>query len=217
VACLALATAAAGTASERPVEVRLGLAELEAGLAKKPDLYLLLDASAGRLAVKSRGVELAVVPLLETTRLEFRPLFGGGSAPPLPAPAIWTVTQGPGDTDRETIAPITLRPYSEEDAKSEPVPGGPGQPAARKPGEGEKPSSYRVTLDNGWQLLLVNESPRLDWWRRWAAAVEDGWLRIRGREPAHPPLIAVVVAPDDARRLHHLFRTGMPILVAPPS
>lgn len=209
--------AGAAAAAERPAEVRLGLAELEAGLAKKPGLYLLLDPAAGRLTVKSRGVELAAVPLLETVRLEFRPLFGGGSAPPLPAPAIWTVTQGPGDTDRETIAPVTLRPYSEEDAKAEPAPAGPGQPPAKKPGEGEKPASYRVSLDNGWQLLLVNEPPRLDFWRRLRAAVEDGLLRVRGREPSHPPLVALVVAPDDARRLHHLFRTGMAILVAPPS
>jgi hypothetical protein len=215
---LALSAAAAVAAPERSAEVRLSLAELETGLAQKPGLYLLFDPSAGRLTVKSRGVELTTVRVLATTRLEFRPLFGGGSAPPLPAPAIWTVTQGPGDTDRETIAPTTLRPYTEEDAKVELTPpSGPGQAPAKKPGEGDKPASYRVMLDNGWQLLLVNEPPRLGWWRRLAAAVTDGWLRVRGREPSHPPLVALVVAPEDARHLHHLFRTGMPILVAPAS
>jgi hypothetical protein len=216
-AWLALASVTTVAAAERPAEIRLGLAELESGLAKKPDLYLELDPAAGHLAIKSRGIELARVPLVAMTRLEFRPLFGGGAAPSLPAPAIWTVAQGPGDTDRETIAPTTLRPYTEEDAKAEPTPSSPGPPPVKKPGEEDKPSSYRVTLDNGWQLLLVNEPPRLGWWRRLVAAVTDGWLRVRGLEPSHPPLVTLVVAPDDARRLHHLFRTGMAILVAPPS
>jgi hypothetical protein len=70
-----------------------------------------------------------------------------------------------------------------------------------------------VQLDVGWQLYLVNEPPRLGWFRRFGAAIRDGWQRLRGEEPLHPPLVTLVVAPDDAQRLHHLFRTGMPILV----
>jgi hypothetical protein len=196
-------------------EVRLQLVELEAGLAKKPDVYLVLDPVAGRLAVKARGLELSSVSVSEIARLEFRPMFGEAVAPPLRAPALWTVSQGPGDTDRETIAPTTLRPYSEEEERSEPSPGGASAPV-KKPGEDERPSSYRVSLDNGWQLLFVNESPRLGWFRRLGAAVRDGWQRLRGEQPAHPPLVALVVAPDDARRLHHLFRSGRAILVVPP-
>lgn len=41
----------------------------------------------------------------------------------------------------------------------------------------------------------------------------DGWQRIRGEEPAHPPLLTLVMSADDAKRLHHLFRAKMPILV----
>jgi hypothetical protein len=63
--------------------------------------------------------------------------------------------------------------------------------------------------------MVVNESPRLGWLRRLSASVRDGWMRLRGEEPSHPPLIALVMAPDDARALHHLFRTGMPILALP--
>jgi hypothetical protein len=210
--CSSLLVAAGAAATASADEVNLMFAELEAGLAKKPDVYLVLDAAAGRLEVKSRGLELSVVKLAEATRLEFRPMFGDATAPPLRAPALWTVEQGPGDTDRETIAPTTLRPYSEEEEKAEPTPAG---APAKKPGEGDKPSSYRVSLDNGWQLLLVNESPRLGWFQRLRAAVRDGWMRLRGEEPGHPPLVALVVAPEDARRLHHLFRSGRAILVAP--
>jgi hypothetical protein len=201
-------------APPRAGTVRLEMAELEAELARKPDVYLLLDPVAGRLRIKARGMELSSVVLDEVVRLEFHPLFGGGQAPPLEAPAVWTIQQGPGDTDRETIAPTTLRPYSEEEEKQEPETTG-TQPEAKPPGDEQKPSSYRFTLDNGWQVMLVNERPHLGWLRRFGAAVRDGWLRLRGHEPSHPPLIALVVAPDDARRLHHLFRAGMKILVAP--
>jgi hypothetical protein len=206
------ARAAAG-AQEHPAVLRA--VEIEAELAKEPRIYLVLEPRAKTLRVKSRGMELAAIPVRELALLRFSPLFGSGDAPPLEAPAVWTVREGPGDTDRETIAPTELRPYSEEEEMVEPAPAAGGAPQ-KKPGEAEKPSSYRVALDNGWQLYLVNQSPNAGFLRRFAQAVRDGWLRVLGREPAHPPLIALVVAPEDARRLHHLFRTGMPILVDPP-
>ena len=78
-----------------------------------------------------------------------------------------------------------------------------------------KPTTYRVRLDVGWQLLVTSEAPRLGFGRRLVAAVRDGWQRMRGEEPAHPPLVALVVAPEDARRLHHIFRTGTRMLVLP--
>ena len=187
--------------------------EIEAELAKQPRLYLVLEPRARKLRVKARGMELASVNVRELALLRFSPLFGDSAAPPLEVPGVWTVREGPGDTDRETIAPTSLRPYSEEDEMEEPA----AAPAPeKKPGETEKPSSYRVALDNGWQLYLVNHPPRAGFLRRFAAAVRDGWLRVFGSDPAHPPLVALVVSPEDARRLHHLFRTGMPILVDPP-
>jgi hypothetical protein len=200
-------------AAQAQDEARLRLLELETELARKPDLYLVLDVPARRLAVKVRGLELAAVELRDVALLSFRPLLGGGSAPPLVAPTVWTVREGPGDTDRETIAPTTLRPYSESEEQEETPAGGAAQaPAADKP---ETPASYRVALDNGWQLLLVDEPPQLGWARRFLAAIADGWQRLRGVEPAHPPLVALVIDVEEARRLHHLFRSGLPILVAP--
>jgi hypothetical protein len=187
--------------------------EMESELARQPHLYLVLEPRAKKLRVKARGMELASVNVRELALLRFGPLFGDSSAPPLEAPGIWTVREGPGDTDRETIAPPSLRPYSEEEELAEPPAGAAPE---KKPGEVEKPSSYRVALDNGWQLYLVNQPPRTGFLRRFAAAVRDGWLRVLGKGPAHPPLVALVVSPEDARRLHHLFRTGMPILVDPP-
>jgi len=206
-----LLTVAVAARADSPAE-RLRLAELESELARKPDLYLVLDPAAGRLEVRGRGIALISVELRETSVLVFRPLFGRSESPALEAPAIWTVREGPGDTDRETIAPTTLRPYSQEEEMEEPVTGGP----EKKPEEIEKePATYRVGLDNGWQLLLADRPPSFGWIRRFFASVRDGWLRLRGHAPRHPPLVALVVAPEDARRLHHLFRTGRSILVAP--
>jgi len=213
---LAAALAAPARAAEPDTALRLRLAELESALAKKPAPYLVLEPAGPRLLVKSRGLVLASVPIREIHRLAFRPLFGGNEPPPLVAPTVWTVTQGPGDTDRETIAPTTLKPYSEEDEMVEPTPApAPGATPTPKPGDKDKPSTYRVALDNGWQLFLVEERPRLGWFQRFAAAVRDGWQRLKGEEPSHPPLIALVLEPDEARGLHHLFRSGTEILVAP--
>lgn len=191
---------------------RLTALELEAELAARPSVYFVLDPGARKLTVRARATELATVPLVEVSKLAFTPIFGQAAAPPLVAPAIWTIVEGPGDTDRETIAPTTLRPYSEDEEEDAPAS---SSPATTKPGDAAetKPSSYRVRLDVGWQLLVTDEPPRLGRLRRLIAAVRDGWLRMRGEEPAHPPLVALVVAPDDAQRLHHIFRTGTRILV----
>lgn len=189
--------------------------QLETELAKKPDIYFVLDPESSRLSVKARATELATISLTEIRRLVFAPIFGSAETPRLPAPAIWTVVEGPGDTDRETIAPTTLRPYSEDEEEEEAASStasSPAKPEAQAGAEG-KPTTYRVRLDSGWQLLVTSESPRLDLGRRLAAAVRDGWQRLRDEEPAHPPLVTLVVAPQDAQRLHHIFRTGTRILV----
>jgi hypothetical protein len=210
----ALAAPVGGAEPDRAL--RLRLAELESALARKPLPYLVLDPAGLRLTVKSRGLILATVPLQAIQRLAFRPLFGGAQAPSLLAPTVWTVTQGPGDTDRDTIAPTTLKPYSEEEEMKEPTPAPPpGATPTPKPGDRDKPSTYRVGLDNGWQLFLVGETPRLGWFRRFAAAVQDGWQRLQGMEPKHPPLVALVLDAESARGLHHLFRSGTEILVLP--
>ena len=209
--------AAEAPPARSPEELRL--VELEGNLAKAPQVYLTLDPAARRLDVRLRGIVLERIELLELTTLRFRPLFGSDEAPPLLAPAMWSVAEGPGDTDRETIAPVTLKPYpkegeEEEEAPATPLPpGATPTPAPKKPGEDDKPSTYRVRLDNQWQLYVINDIPQRGWWQRFHDAVLDGWQRVRGEEPAHPPLLTLVMSAEDAKRLHHLFRAKMPIVV----
>lgn len=212
-AVLLLAAASpARAAAELPPLATLRAVEFETALAREPRVYLVLAASERRLDVKSRGMVLERIPVAQLSVLHFVPLFGGSPAPELVTPALWRVHQGPGDTDRETIAPTTLRPYSEEEEQEEPAAG--TQPA-KPTGEAEKPATYRVAIDNGWQLLITDQAPQLGFLRRFAAAVRDGWLRFQGEEPAHPPLVALVVERAAAQRLHHLFRSGTEILLLP--
>ncbi len=215
-------------APDRATLARLRAIELETALAREPKIYLVLEPAAKHLDIKSRAMVLERVELDALLLLEFQPLFTESSSPEINAPTLWKVTQGPGDTDRETIAPLSLRPYSEDEERQEPVaPNSPagaaatsGTPAGTAPAkkstdEAPIPTSYRATIDNGWQLYITAEPPRWSFLRRFANSVHDGWQRMRGEEPQHPPLITLVVAPAAAQRLHHLFRSGTEILVLP--
>jgi hypothetical protein len=73
--------------------------------------------------------------------------------------------------------------------------------------------SYRVQLENGWDLWITDRLPRQGLLRLVGAAFRDGWNRWRGRGLNLPPAVTLVMAPEDARRVHHLFRTGTAILV----
>ncbi|MDQ1346894.1 MAG: hypothetical protein QG573_263 [Acidobacteriota bacterium] len=214
----ALAEAPA-SAADRPALARLRSIEFETALAREPKIYLVLDPQAKHLDIKSRAMVLERIAIDALLLLEFEPLFSQAESPELSAPTLWKVTQGPGDTDRETIAPVALRPYSEEEEKEEPAApaaaGAPAAPAKKKPDETTIPSSYRATLDNGWQLYVTADAPQSSFFRRLVASVRDGWQRLRGKEPQHPPLITLVVAPAAAQRLHHLIRSGTEILVLP--
>ena len=200
---------------ELPPLARLRVAEFETALAKGAGIYLVLDPGGKELEIKSRGLVLDRVQLDEILVLEFRPLFVGGKAPTLEAPAVWKISEGPGDSDRETIAPPELRPYSDE-PEEEAAPGATNTPASKKkPDEDLTPSTYRVALENGWQIYITPEVPRAGFFRRLGAAARDGWLRLRGKEPSHPRLAALVMPAASGQRLHHLFRTGTEILVLP--
>lgn len=203
---------AEGRPARTPDELRL--VELEGRLARSPIVYLVLDPAAKVLDIRVRGIVIERVELQGLELLTYRPLFGTAQAPSLAIPAVWTITQGPGDTDREVIAPVSLRPYPKDGEEEEEVPAPTPVPGtAEDDPQGEPRSTYRVQLDNEWQLYVVNAPPKLGPWHRYLEAVRDGWQRLRGRQPAHPPLIALVLPEESALRLHHLFRAKMPLLV----
>jgi hypothetical protein len=184
--------------------------ELEAELARTTQLYLVLDAPRRVVEIKARGVILDQVPLKELALLRYQAMLGGdgGGAPPA-LPAVWKVVEGPGDFSRETIAPESLRPWvPEEERQEEPESGKEPEPIVPS-----SPTSYRVRLESDWDLAVVDRSPHPGFFARYAQAVREGWAEIFGRPQERRPLIALSLDPEDARRLHHVFRTDLPILL----
>ncbi|HNX51171.1 MAG TPA: hypothetical protein PLS53_08235 [Thermoanaerobaculaceae bacterium] len=201
--------------NEPPSAAYLASRELELVAAKKPQVYLVLSPEQRALEVRARGVTLDRVSLTGLELLSQQPVFGR-SLPFSPSvPAWWVIKEGPGDADREVIAPAELRPMpaegeEEPEATPAPTPTGPTPTPTPTP---EPPVSYRIQLENGWDLWITDRLPQQGFLRLVGAALRDGWNRLRGRGLDLPPAVTLVMAPEDARRIHHLFRTGAAILV----
>jgi hypothetical protein len=73
-----------------------------------------------------------------------------------------------------------------------------------------------VHLEGGWELAVLDRPPRRGFWTRYLEAVRSGWSRLIGRRTPQPPLVALSMETEDAQRLHHLFRSGLNVLVVAP-
>ncbi len=219
-ACISTSLAAAawggGTGSAPPPQAVAAL-ELEAQLAKTPAIYLVVDTVRQVVDIKARALVLDRLALHGVEVVVYRPFFSSREVPMPSLPAIWTIEAGPGDTDREIVAPKELRPYSsgEEEEEEPPATVAPPQagPTPTPTPVPEPPVRYRAHLENGWDLWVVDALPAQDLPSRFAEAVRDGWRRLRGEDHRTRPALALAMAGDDARRLHHLMRTGTKILV----
>jgi hypothetical protein len=214
--CISLLLAVRAWAGDVPPDpARVATVELEARLARRPAIYLVLDPPQKLLEIKARGLVLDAVRLEGIEVVSQQPLLGARAPQPPSLPGIWTVVTGPGDTDREIIAPDSLRPYSDDDEEEEPpTPSASDTPAATPTPIPEPPVSYRARLDNGWDLWITGELPPQHFWGRFWAAVRDGWRRLRGRGDNAVPAITLAMRASDAQRLHHLLRKGTALLVA---
>lgn len=222
-ACIStsLALAAPLSGQETPVlPATATYAEMELQLARQPKVYLVLDPQRRVLEIKARGVVLDRVGIQGIELLSQQSLLRR-SLPMAPAvPGKWTIKIGPGDTDREIIAPTELRPEPKDEelgsAKdTEPTSAAPAGPTPTPTPFPEAPTSYRVQLVNGWDIWVTTQLPPQGRFRLFMGAIGDGWRRLHGEAKDLPPAITLVMADDDARRLHHLFRTGTEILVGP--
>lgn len=191
--------------------------ELEASLAKRPDIYLKLDLSRRQLEVKARGMVLDQVPVQAIEGAARQAFYLRPRPLKLSVPSLWPVAVGPGDTDREVIAPESLRPARRADEEEEeptptPTPRA-GQPTPTPPPQ--TPSRYRVELEGGMLLWITDQPPARTLVARFWEAVREGWTFLFHRQepPREPPGLVLVMATEDARRVHHLFRQGMQLLV----
>ncbi len=216
-AFISISLAAVGaTAGDIPPDpAHVAAMRLEAGLAKRPSVYLLLDPERRVLEIKSRGAVLDTIDLAGIEIMSQQPLLRVNHPIRPPIPAVWTVKQGPGDTDREIIAPAELHPEPpDNEDEEEPTPP-PGATPTPTPTPVPLPStSYRSRLSNGWDLWVTDRLPPQSFLGTLEAAVRDGWRRLRGLGQDHAPAVTLAMTDDDARRLHHLMRSGTEILVA---
>lgn len=213
--CTSVLLPALAWAGDPPPQVsRVAALELEASLARQPVVYLVLDVGRMVLEVRSRTLVLDSVTVQGVAVVRHRPLLGNTEPPePQVVPALWRVVSGPRDTDRQVIAPETLRPAPKDGEEEEEEAASGGVPSPTPTPVPEPPRSYRAQLDTGWDLLVTHRLPVRGWVSRFLDAARDGWARLRGRREAIPPAVAVVVDAQDARRLYHLIRSGTSILV----
>jgi hypothetical protein len=214
--CISLAASGvrAGDAPSDPA--RVAALELEAGLASRPSVYLVLDPQRRVLEIRARGAILDTVALTGIEIMSQERLFTHHPTTNPPIPTVWTIKYGPGDTDREVVAPEKLVPAPEngndEDVEPTPAPGATPTPT---PTPAPLPAtSYRARLTNGWDLWITDHLPPQDRIGAFLAAVRDGWRRIRGLGQDHPPAVTLAMSDADARRIHHLMHAGLAILVA---
>ncbi len=214
--CISLAAAGAQAGDVPPDPARVAALELEVGLAKRPTVYMVLDPQRRVLEIKARGVVLDTVPLTGIEIISQQPLLAHARPTNPPIPAVWTVSQGPGDTDRELVAPEKLVPAPKDgdDENVEPTPP-PGATPSPTPTPAPLPStSYRAGLTNGWDLWITDRLPPQGGMGTFLAAVRDGWRRLRGLGEDHASAVTLAMTDEDARRIHHLVQSGLAILVA---
>ncbi len=199
---------AASRAEPSPAERSL---ELELELARKPGLYLRVDPAAGRLEIKVRGLTLDAVDLGGAALLLHRQRGAAVAEPKLPA--VWTATSVSDREERLVVEAGRLRRLAAEEGEEDAAAGATQPAPAADSLPPDPPASYRVQLTDGWQLRVGRSVPRAGR----TGGVGLAWARLRaglaGTVFEPPDVLALALSPEDARRIHHLFRPGLQLLV----
>lgn len=195
-----------------------GTATLELSLARKPDLYLLIDPVARTLEVKARGISLDTIGLSDIALLSEQPLFGRRKNSSIRLPVVWTIANGVPGLGRRMIAPPKLRAYSETTGEASGPQSLAAASAEAKKHERESqelPTHFRAEFENGWVLQVGSRIAASSFWHRLMATVIDGWSRLFHPPEDRAPVLALAMGADDARSIQHLIRPGMKILIGP--
>ncbi len=189
-------------------------AALEVALSRQPGVYLVVDAGASRLSIRSRAMELDSVPLAAIRVAWQGQGVTAGPPPTVEVPAVWHVTEAPTGDWRRVVAPVELAPYSDagpvrdsgESVRPTPTPG----PIL--------PDRFVALTDTGWRLAVttsLRDVVPVGFWRR----IARGWRRVfhQADPPMPPTLVLVVTDQEDAHRLVHLFRQGAAVLLVDAS
>jgi len=189
---------------------RARAAELEAGLAAKREVYLVLGVDSRTVEIRVRGVTLQVVPLTAIDAYEQKRLTRAHEVDRLEIPRAFVTSATISLVDRRVVAPETLQPWSDEAGSSSTTNKDDTRPVA--------PPEYDVPLDGGWVLEVRQEPVDFSASGRFLSALGEGWSRLSRRQADDArPSIRVVVDESGARQLHHLFKKGTAILLVPDS
>ncbi len=190
--------------------------ELELALARGTEVYLALDTAGRRLAVKARGLELAAEPLADAVVVRYRRRGGESAGPPPALPLVLEVRAGDGHR-RRVVVTGKLEPFpgdgNEEARRDGGAPGRSWATAATGSVGPDPPQAYRLALDPGWELWVGARRGGPGPGALFDAGLADLWARLRGRPSAERNVIALAIAPEGARRIHHLLRPGARLLV----
>jgi hypothetical protein len=183
--------------------------------ARQPLPYLVLQPGAELAEVQIRGLPVdsvavrAFAVVAPRGRLE-------ECREAVAAPSAFTVSADAAQPLRQRFEPDALvesEPADEEGA------GEVAAAEAAEPEEAEAPvaasspsAAYRVALDDGWTLVVAPQVAVSSLWGRLVVSLRRGVERLFG-SPSPTCELQIAVAPDDARRLQHLFRPGVRILV----
>jgi hypothetical protein len=230
---VALLLPATTTAQQQSKKKKRGAAPAEpanpeAALADEGAIYILVDEKAMLAQIKVRGIALEVLPLKSLAFLDYQTAFASLPDRVVQLPALFTVEEDVNSVYRKYVAPEELITVEEAEkleaervaavkaateaakaAGQQPPPVDKGEP----PAEPERPTEYRIQLNEGWALQVRSEKPDRGFLARLKAAFHDGLARLRGEEVATPQLLDLTMAEDDARRIHRLLHPGLKILV----
>jgi len=212
--CTSAVLAVTAVAAEGEADRAVGLA-LELELARTPTVYLVLDPWVGKLEIKARGLVLETVPVDRVAVLTLAPLVSRPASAVLELPTMWRLVSAPEESWRREVAPTTLRPYSEDEVAPTPTPTPKLQTAPAAPAPAV-PDDYACLAENGWQLRVT--ATRTGGLRqRLVDSIASGWRRLGGEAlPQRPSTLVVEVTSEDARRLCHLLRPGLAVILAGP-
>lgn len=187
---------------------RARAAELEAELASKRDVYLVVGLESGDLEIRVRGVTLERFPVEAVSAFETRRLAGTQHGTQLEVPHVFITAATISLVDRKVVAPEKLEPWSEGAESARRVAGDDPKPLT--------PSSYDVPLEGGWILEVRQERVDFSTTGRVLEAFRDGWSRVFGdRDHDRRPTVRVVMDQASATRVHHLFKKGTAIMLVP--
>lgn len=198
-----------------------GSLELVLAAARQPLPYLLVMPGEARAEVQVRGLDLDSVPLRAVAVVAPRGRYADCSAAAAP-PVAFTVGGDAAQPLRRRFEPGEL-----VDGDAAATTGGEGASGAAEevtqaadsaeaaPLAASPPAaSYAVALEDGWRLVVGQRVAVASVWSRLGASLRRGLGRLFGA-PAPSCELQLAAAADDARRLQHLLRPGVQILVLP--